>query len=82
MTGVSIVPSNCKNLYLPFLPFLEGTVTVAHFAEFYLMRGVSVGDTMDGANITSLSLAGQALWRSTAYFVDLSLHGKAALYII
>ncbi|MPC72834.1 Cyclin-J-like protein [Portunus trituberculatus] len=34
---------------------------------------------MDGASITCLEVAWQTLWKSTSYFVDLSLHDRAFL---
>lgn len=53
-----------------------GTVTVAHFAEFYLMRGVTAGDTMEGASLAEPALARQSLWKATAHFLDISLQGN------
>uniref|UniRef100_A0A0P4WN69 Cyclin N-terminal domain-containing protein n=1 Tax=Scylla olivacea TaxID=85551 RepID=A0A0P4WN69_SCYOL len=66
-----------EKFILNFFNWNIGTVTVAHFAEFYLAKGVSATDTVDGASITCLDIAWQTLWKSTSYFVDLSLHDRA-----
>nr|XP_027223385.1 cyclin-J-like protein isoform X2 [Penaeus vannamei] len=58
---------------------LAGTVTVAHFAEFYLMRGVTAGDTMEGATLAEPALARQSLWKATAHFLDISLQDQVFL---
>ncbi|XP_071551157.1 cyclin-J isoform X3 [Panulirus ornatus] len=64
---------------LKFFNWNVGTVTVAHFAEFYLMQGVTAGDTLEGARLTAPALTRQTLWRTTAHFLDISLQDKVFL---
>ncbi|XP_042879250.1 cyclin-J-like isoform X1 [Penaeus japonicus] len=64
---------------LTFFNWNIGTVTVAHFAEFYLMRGVTAGDTMEGATLAEPALARQSLWKATAHFLDISLQDQVFL---
>ncbi|XP_066974468.1 cyclin-J isoform X3 [Macrobrachium rosenbergii] len=58
---------------------LAGTVTAAHFAEFYLMQGITTGDTMNGVNITVPSQAIKILWKATMDFLDITLQDQAFL---
>ncbi|XP_068218254.1 cyclin-J-like isoform X2 [Palaemon carinicauda] len=50
-----------------------GKVTAAHFAEFYLTRGIIVGDTMKGITITNKLQASKLLWKETLDFLDRSI---------
>lgn len=41
------------------------------------MRGVTAGDTMEGATLAEPALARQSLWKATAHFLDISLQGNS-----
>ncbi|XP_066974464.1 cyclin-J isoform X1 [Macrobrachium rosenbergii] len=64
---------------LNFYNWNVGTVTAAHFAEFYLMQGITTGDTMNGVNITVPSQAIKILWKATMDFLDITLQDQAFL---
>lgn len=64
---------------LNFFNWKIGTVTVAHFAELYLMRGVTYLDTIEGNPVEVPSHTCQELWRMTAQFMDISLQDQIFL---
>ncbi|XP_042240677.1 cyclin-J-like [Homarus americanus] len=64
---------------LKYFNWNVGTVTVAHFAEFYLMHGITAGDTTEGESLAAPALTRQTLWRTTAHFLDITLQDQVFL---